>query len=56
MLIRELRPGQVIRIGDVEVTMIQKSGQVARLGIKADRSVPIVDVKAPDAKTANNQR
>lgn len=56
MLIRELRPGQVIKIGDIEITMIHKSGQVARLGITADKSVPITDVKAHDKKSAQLAR
>jgi sRNA-binding carbon storage regulator CsrA len=50
MLIREIRPGQMIKIGDVEITMIQKSGQVARLGITADKSVIITEVKDPGKK------
>ena len=40
----------MIRIGDVEITMIQKSGQVARLGITADKSVRITEVKEPVKK------
>lgn len=50
MLIREIRPGQMIKIGDVEITMIQKSGQVARLGITADKRVIITEVKDPGKK------
>lgn len=37
----DLKPGELLRIGDAVVRLDQKSGQVARLSIEADRSVPI---------------
>ena len=56
MLIRELRPGQTIAIGDVKITMIHKSGQVARLGIEADKIVPVVNVGESDKKKEPSAR
>lgn len=42
MLKLDIKPGESVRIGDVAViTLEEKSGQVARLSIKADKSVPI---------------
>lgn len=41
MLKIELRPGESISIGDSIVTLEEKSGQVARLAVKADQSVPV---------------
>lgn len=41
MLKIDLRPGEAIRIGDAVVTLESKSGQVARLSVQADKSVPI---------------
>lgn len=37
----DLRPGQTLMIGDVAVTMVKKSGQLACLVIEADKSVTI---------------
>lgn len=46
MLRIDIRVGESLSIGDVAmVTLEQKSGQVARLAIQADRSVPIHRVK-----------
>lgn len=50
MLMRDLRPGQTIRIGDVRITMYHKSGQVARIGIEADKKVPVVTEEADKKK------
>lgn len=42
MLKLDIKPGESIKIGDVAViTLEEKSGQVARLSISADRSIPI---------------
>lgn len=42
MLKLDIKPGESVRIGDVAViTLEEKSGQIARLSIQADRSVPI---------------
>lgn len=45
----DLRPGESVRIGEATVTMEEKSGQIARLAIEADRSIPIrrVDGNTP---------
>ena len=37
----DLRPGEKLSIGDVVVTMVKKSGQLACLVIEADKAVPI---------------
>lgn len=44
MLIREVRVGQSIQIGDAVITLIHKSGSVARLAIDADKSIKITDL------------
>ena len=50
MLIREVRVGQSIQIGDAVITLIHKSGSVARLAIDADKSIKITDLsKGPNA-------
>lgn len=43
MLKLELRPGESITIGNgmAKITLESKSGQVARLAIQADKSVPV---------------
>lgn len=41
MLKIDIRPGESIKIGDAVVTLESKSGQLARLSIEADKSVPI---------------
>lgn len=42
MLKIDLRPGETVSIGNVAViTLEEKSGQIARLAIQADRSIPI---------------
>lgn len=46
MLRIDVRVGESLSIGDVAtITLEQKSGQVARLAIQADRSIPINRVK-----------
>lgn len=49
MLKIELRPHEAISIGSVIVTLESKSGQVARLSIQADKSVPIARVQRDNA-------
>ena len=50
MLIRELKVGQSIQIGEAIITLIHKSGAVARLSIDADKSIKITDLsKGPNA-------
>jgi sRNA-binding carbon storage regulator CsrA len=42
MLRIELKPGESVSIGNIAVvTLEEKFGQIARLAIQADRSVPI---------------
>lgn len=41
MLKIELKPGQSLAIGDAIVTLEEKSGQVARLAVQADKSIPV---------------
>ena len=44
MLIRELKVGQSLKIGEAVITLIHKSGAVARLSIDADKSIKITDL------------
>jgi hypothetical protein len=41
----DIKPGESISIGDVIVTLEAKSGQIARLAVRADKSVPISRVQ-----------
>lgn len=42
MLKIDLRPGESVSIGDIAViTLESKSGQIARLAIAADKSIPV---------------
>lgn len=41
MLKIELKPGEAISIGNAIVTLESKSGQVARLSVQADKSIPV---------------
>lgn len=41
MLKLDIRVGESVQIGAAVVTLEAKSGQVARLAIQADRSVPV---------------
>lgn len=45
MLRIELKPGEAISIGNAVVTLESKSGQVARLAIDADKSIPVQRVQ-----------
>lgn len=45
MLIREIRPGESLRIGDAVVTLVKKSGQAARLCINAPAYVKVASEK-----------
>lgn len=50
MLKIELRPGESVSIGGIAVvTLEEKSGKVARLAIKADKSVKVDRVSRPTA-------
>lgn len=42
----DLKPGQKLQIGEATITFVQKSGQLARFVIDADKSVPVK--KLPD--------
>ena len=46
MLKIDLRPGESLSIGDAIVTLESKSGQVARLAVQADKSIPVQRVQA----------
>lgn len=41
MLNIELRPGEAIAIGDAVVRLESKTGQIARLSVQADKSIPV---------------
>lgn len=49
MLKIDLRPGEKLRIGDAVITLEQKSGQLARLVIDADKSIPVRKESEPNA-------
>lgn len=49
MLTIDLKPGQKIQIGDAIVTFEQKSGQIARLVVDADKSIPVKKLTGPSA-------
>lgn len=57
MLKIELRPGEAISIGNAVVTLEAKSGQVARLSVQADKSIPVSRVRQQGsvAQTAAEQ-
>jgi hypothetical protein len=42
----DLKPGEAITIGNVVVTLEEKSGKLARLSVQADRSIPVKRVTA----------
>lgn len=48
MLIRELRCGDSIMVGNVKIVLLKKSGQMARIGIEASKEIPI---KANESKS-----
>lgn len=37
----DLKPGETIKIGNALVRLEEKSGQVARLSVEADKSIPV---------------
>lgn len=45
MLKIDLKPGEAITIGNATVRLEAKSGQVARLVVEADKSVPVQRVQ-----------
>lgn len=50
----DIRPGEALRVGNVTIRMVKKSGQLASLVIEADKDVPIQgphprEVQAPVA-------
>lgn len=49
MLVLDVKVGDSIRIGDAVVTLVDKSGKVARLSIEASKDVPIKRVQANGA-------
>lgn len=49
MIKMDLRPGEKLRIGDAVITLEQKSGQLARLVIDADKSIPVRKESEPNA-------
>jgi hypothetical protein len=40
----DLKPGEKLQIGDATIVLVQKSGQLARLEVEADRSIPVKKV------------
>ncbi|MDO8415494.1 MAG: carbon storage regulator [Agitococcus sp.] len=48
----DLKPGELLRIGEAIVRIDQKSGQTIRLSIDADKSVPIKRLPLGAAATA----
>jgi len=52
MLIVNLSPGEGVRIGDnVILTLEKKTGQIARLVIDADKSIPIRRIQAGETQS-----
>lgn len=45
MLRIDLKPGEKIVIGDAVITLESKSGQLARLSVQADKSIPVRKVQ-----------
>lgn len=41
MLKIDMRPGESITVGSAVITLESKSGQVARLSVMADKSIPV---------------
>lgn len=41
MLKLDIRVGESVQIGSAVVTLEQKSGQIARLAIQADKNIPV---------------
>lgn len=42
----DLKPGEKLQVGEAILVFVQKSGQVARFEIEADRSVPVKKLNA----------
>ena len=56
MLIVNLSPGEGVRIGDnVVLTLEKKTGQIARLVIDADKSIPIRRIQAGEAQSTRKK-
>ncbi len=53
MLKIDLKPGQAIAIGDAIITLEAKSGQLARLSVQADKSIPVRKVQEQGASVAS---
>lgn len=51
----DLKPGEAISIGDAIVTLESKSGQVARLSVQVDKSVPVQRVQQASGVNAAAQ-
>lgn len=51
----DLRPGQILMVGDVAIKVVKKSGQLASLVIDADRSIPIRRVEEGESLPAPRQ-
>ena len=50
MLKIDLKPGESVSIGNVAViTLEEKSGQIARIAVQADKSVPVTRLQKPTA-------
>ena len=50
----DLRIGQTLFIGDAQVTLLQKSGQLARLHVQAPRSIAVIPPnRKPSAQPDN---
>lgn len=52
MLKMDLRPGESIKVGSAIITLEAKSGQLARLSIQADKSVPVSRVDQQQGSSA----
>lgn len=44
MLFIDLKVNESLKVGDIVITLLQKSGQLARLSIDADKSKEIMQV------------
>lgn len=55
MLRVDLKVGESLRIGEAILTLEEKSGQLARLAIEADRSIPISRIQDPVAAVASKR-
>ena len=55
-LVVEIKVGESLRIGDALLVLEKKSGQVARLRIDADPSIPVISPKTRRHQGDNPQR